>query len=82
MDSLAKKQKTKPLKEGFNFLWRSNPPGPEQIELNRLFQDGDILDTDTANSVRITYPMFRDFSQRVFTYHFKKTKEKFQNTRK
>lgn len=77
MDFSIKKCKNKPIKEGSNLLWRSNPPGPEQIELNRLFRDGDILDTDTAHSVRNMYPMFRDFSSRVFSYHFKKTKEKY-----
>lgn len=81
MDSFNHKNKIKTTKSsavvGQNLLWKSAPPGPEQLELNRLFASGEITDTDTANSVRLTYPMFRGFSARVFGLHFRKTKAKY-----
>lgn len=57
-----------------SLLWKSTPPGPEQLELNRLFESGEISAKDSAMKVRLSYPIFRGFSPRVFGLHFRKTK--------
>lgn len=59
-----------------NKIWRENPPGPEQKELDRLFSNGLISEIDNANDVRLKHPIFREFSVRVFACHFRKTKAK------
>lgn len=56
--------------------WRESPPGPAQKELNRLFVNGLIKDNETPNTVRQRYPLFMQYSARVFAVHFRKTKSK------
>lgn len=63
-------------------MWKESPPGPEQIELDRLFADGEIDDLHTPNNVRLANPIFLDFTPRVFGLHFRKTKAKFGLMRK
>lgn len=60
-----------------NVIWRETPPGKEQIELNKLFANGLISSTDSANNIRKKYPMFQQFSSHVFGTHFRKTKSKY-----
>lgn len=81
-NKINKSKNNKQTPYGTNLLWKSNPPGPEQMELNRLFENGEIGDSDTANIVRLSYPMFRGYSSRVFGLHFRKTKAKYGKMRK
>ncbi len=71
-----KKRTTTADTDIYNRMWKENPPGLEQKELERLFSDGDISETDSPNSIRLKYPMFREFSTNVFATHFRKTKAK------
>lgn len=54
--------------------WKES--GPEQRELEKLFEKKIIDESDSPNEIRLKNPMFRGFSQRVFNAHFRKTKAK------
>lgn len=57
-------------------MWREKPtPGPEQIELERLFNSEDILGY-SPEEVRQTSELFQKFSPSVFNSHFRSTKAK------
>lgn len=55
--------------------WKEN--GPEQKELNRLFQNKIINVTDSARDIRNKFPMFQEYSTAVFANHFRKTRANF-----
>lgn len=60
-----------------NVIWKEIPPGTDQKELTRLFENGEITDIDTPNSIRLKYASyFMKYSPRVFAVHFRKTKAK------
>lgn len=56
--------------------WKETPPGPQQKELDRLFKTKVIDESDTPNKVRLSNPLFMEFSTRVFAAHFRKSKAK------
>lgn len=56
--------------------WKVKPPGPEQLELERLFKSNEISPSSTADSVRKSNNMFQRFSASVFGNHFRSTKAK------
>lgn len=58
-----------------NRQWKST--GEEQKLLEQLFRERLIEECDTAVNVQRKYPEFKDFSQRVFSSHFRLTKAKF-----
>ncbi|KAG4075390.1 hypothetical protein HA402_007967 [Bradysia odoriphaga] len=58
-------------------MWKVNPPGPEQKELNRMFQQGLISISDTPAKVRSRYPMFNSFAPKTFALHFRTTKARY-----
>lgn len=60
-----------------NKIWRANPPGPEQKELNRMFQKGIIGSADTPGKVRLRNQMFMAFPPKTFALHFRTTKAKY-----
>lgn len=62
---------TNPIKN-----WKESPPGAEQKELNRMFQNKLINESDTPNDIRLKNSLFMEFSPRVFAVHFRKTKAK------
>lgn len=55
-------------------VWKERPPGPEQLLLNEMFEDGLIA---TPEAVRTSKEMFQDFTPRVFASHFRKTKARY-----
>lgn len=57
--------------------WKESPAGPEQIELNRLFENNLIGPTDAPRDVRKMHHLFMDFPARIFGLHFRKTKAKY-----
>lgn len=58
-------------------IWKENPPGAEQKELNRLFENNLISADELPNNVRMQHKIFMDFPARVFGAHFRKTKAKY-----
>lgn len=54
--------------------WKEYPPGPEQLALVDMFEKGEIKDYDTSDTAQAKNPLFKDFSERVFLTHFRKTK--------
>lgn len=52
--------------------WKSN--GPEQALLDKMFEDGTIEDWETPAVVQARDPIFKQFSERVFTNHFRGAK--------
>lgn len=58
-------------------IWKANPPGIEQTELNRLFESGTLDRTDSPNKTWLRHPMFQAFPARTFAIHFRTTKAKF-----
>lgn len=55
-------------------VWKSKPtPGPEQIELERLFNSGEIVGMG-PEEVRQSDELFRKFNSAVFNNHFRSTK--------
>lgn len=58
-------------------VWKEKPPGPEQIELDRIFSQKEIDATATADSVHNSKEIFKKFSSSVFAAHFRATKAKF-----
>ncbi|KAJ6639412.1 hypothetical protein Bhyg_12156 [Pseudolycoriella hygida] len=58
-------------------MWKANPPGPEQKELNRMFDKGLISVTDTPAKVRARNQLFMAFPQRTFAFHFRTRKAKY-----
>lgn len=74
----GRKNKNVPSEKYVNFvplkIWRES--GPEQKELEKLFRNKTIDDMDTPSVVRSKYPIFREFSLRVFSNHFRQTKAK------
>lgn len=59
-----------------NKIWKERPPGPEQILLEEMFENGSITAAATAESVRQSSNLFKMFSPKVFAVHFRKTKAK------
>lgn len=57
-----------------NKVWKEKPPGPEQLLLEEMFGNGSITTYATAENVRLTSDMFKDFSPRIFAAHFRKTR--------
>ncbi len=47
-------------------VWKESQSGPEEKELHRLFSNGLINEADSANIIRLKYPIFSTFSARVF----------------
>lgn len=60
-----------------NKMWKANPPGPEQRELNRMFQQGIIGVSDTPAKIRSRNPMFSSYPARTFALHFRTTKARY-----
>lgn len=60
-----------------NKVWKVNPPGPEQKELNRMFEKGVLGSTDTAAKIRMRNQLFTAFPPKTFALHFRQTKAKF-----
>ncbi|KAJ6645516.1 hypothetical protein Bhyg_00722 [Pseudolycoriella hygida] len=59
-------------------MWKSNPPGPEQKEPNRMF-DKDLINlTDTPAKIRARNQLFMAFPPRTFALHFRTTKAKYR----
>lgn len=56
-------------------IWKET--GPEQKELNRLFEKKLVDESSLPNKVRMTSPMFSKFAAKVFSDHFRKTKLKY-----
>lgn len=71
-----RKQKPPPDETMSYAVWKSRPPGPEQLELERLFKSKEIGPLSTADSVRKSNRMFQQFSSSVFGNHFRATKAK------
>lgn len=61
--------------------WKENPPGPEQLTLDEMFDSGRIADYDTPESVQASNVIFKDFSARNFASHFRRTKAKLRGFR-
>lgn len=61
---------------GFN-IWRTRPPCDAQLELNRLFELGEIDRSLTPDKVRQLYPIFHKYSSTVFASHFRTTKAEY-----
>lgn len=57
-------------------MWKQKPPGPEQIELERMFKCKEINPSATPDSVKKKNDLFKDFSAAVFADHFRKTRAK------
>lgn len=57
-------------------IWRESPPGPAQRELDRLFSDDIISGNEKPNEVQKQYPIFQEYSSKIFGLHFRKTKAK------
>lgn len=55
--------------------WTEN--GPEQRELNRLFETQKIDDSDMPNKIRQSSELFMAFPAKTFAAHFRKTKAKY-----
>lgn len=58
-------------------IWKTRPPGEEQLELNRLFEVGKIDRSMTADVARNKWPIFQRVTPRVFATHFRTTKAKY-----
>lgn len=43
-------------------LWKETPPGPEQKELNRMFETNMIDRSQTPNPIRLSNPLFMAFN--------------------
>lgn len=63
------------LASGFGHIWRTKPnPCEAQLELNHLFENGEIDRTMTPETIRARYPLFQSYSAKVFASHFRSTK--------
>lgn len=60
-----------------SIVWKMKPPGPEQIELERMFNAREIPLSATPDSVRQSREIFKKFNARVFAAKFRSTKAKF-----
>lgn len=69
-------KKIKILCEEDSVVWKESPPGPAQIELERMFKNNLIGFLETPNEVRSKNPLFLKHSSRNFAIHFRKTKAK------
>jgi len=58
-------------------VWKVKPPGPEQIELEKMFAQKEIDACATPDSVHKSKELFKKFSASVFGAHFRMTKAKF-----
>lgn len=58
-------------------VWKEKPPGPEQLLLNEMFEDGSISPTAIPESVRKSNKIFENFTPKVFAAHFRKTKARY-----
>lgn len=52
--------------------WRERPPGPEQLELERMFKDNEINYFSPIEAVQRSKPMFMKFTEKIFSAHFRK----------
>lgn len=52
--------------------WKESPPGPEQKELDRLFENDMIDPSKNPNEIRQSNPLFMGFSARIFGVHYRK----------
>lgn len=57
-------------------MWKEKPPGPEQIELERMFKCNEIDSQASPDMVKKKNDIFKDFSASVFANHFRKIKAK------
>lgn len=57
-----------------NKIWKERPPGPEQLLLEEMFENGSIAVYAMPESVRQSHNLFKSFSPRIFAAHFRKTK--------
>lgn len=57
-------------------VWKQKPPGPEQKELERMFNSKEIDAFTNPDSVRKSKEIFENFSAPVFGSHFRATKAK------
>lgn len=73
---MAKIRKTKQIDDGDFLIWKENPPGAAQKELERMFLNKTIAFNETPANVRMKNPHFQKFSNRIFALHFRKTKAK------
>lgn len=55
-------------------LWREKPPGPEQLELERLFLENEIGYNTPIAEVQKSNAMFLNFTEKIFSAHFRKTR--------
>ncbi len=75
MKRFTKNGKISDLASGFGHIWRTKPnPCEAQLELNRLFEAGEIDRTATPEKIRAMYPIFQRYSTAVFASHFRSTK--------
>lgn len=73
MSSSAKKAKV----DGSDAGKKWSEQGPEQKELDSMVEHFELDDTKTPNEIRLSSPMFRQFSARVFAAYLRKTKAKY-----
>lgn len=57
-------------------IWKVKPPGPEQLELEKMFRSKEIRATTSADGVRKDNALFSKFTAQVFSNHFRQTKAK------
>lgn len=57
-------------------LWKEKPPGPEQIELERMFKCNEIDSQASPDMVKRQNDIFKDFSAARKHGHFRKIKAK------
>lgn len=72
----SKKQKVDYAELASTSVKKWTEKGEEQKELERLFKEHLIDETDTPNSVREKHKLFLPFSSKVFGVHFRLTKAK------
>lgn len=72
----ARIRNVKQIDNGDFLIWKENPPGAAQKELENMFLNKMIDENDTPASVRTKNPIFLKFSTRIFALHFRKTKAK------
>lgn len=72
------KRQLKAISQGAipNAVWKVKPPGPEHLELERMFKSNEIGPSASADSIRRSNAMFMRFSAQVFGNHFRSIKAK------
>lgn len=56
-------------------IWTEN--GPEQRELNRMFESNSVDESTLPNKVRLSSETFMAFPAKTFAAHFRKTKARY-----